>query len=312
MRTAAMLRSAMVAVAALLLTACAAPLPPRPDVPYGQGLLWQIDRPGQAPSYVFGTMHVSDYKVRDVPPEVHEALARADQAAFELVKEDEDDPETKKQLFRAALLPGGLTLETLLDDASYEQFIDIIESRAPDGPYLGKLHVNRFKPWFVMLMIGSGGDGPRGWNPLAVSLDDWLEERARDDDKVIVGLETSAEQLAVFNEMTMDDQVVLLKDRLADYDQGPNYWTWRQLYLDGDTAMFFGLWQATLARLEPGLAARFAERFLDGRNRIMVERMMPLFERAPTFVAVGALHLPGELGVLSRLEREGYTVTRLR
>jgi hypothetical protein len=39
--------------------------------------------------------------------------------------------------------------------------------------------------------------------------------------------------------------------------------------------------------------------------------MMPYMEQRSAFVAVGALHLPGEQGVLRLLERQGYRVTRL-
>jgi uncharacterized protein YbaP (TraB family) len=44
----------------------------------------------------------------------------------------------------------------------------------------------------------------------------------------------------------------------------------------------------------------------------MTEALLPVFARGSTFVAVGALHMPGEEGILSLLERRGYTVTRLQ
>lgn len=39
--------------------------------------------------------------------------------------------------------------------------------------------------------------------------------------------------------------------------------------------------------------------------------MLSYIEQRSAFMAVGALHLPGEQGVLRLLEREGYVVTRL-
>jgi hypothetical protein len=43
----------------------------------------------------------------------------------------------------------------------------------------------------------------------------------------------------------------------------------------------------------------------------MVERLRPRLAEGGAFVAVGALHLPGEEGILRLLERQGYRVTRL-
>jgi len=40
----------------------------------------------------------------------------------------------------------------------------------------------------------------------------------------------------------------------------------------------------------------------------MVERMQPLLTAGDSFIAIGALHLPGERGVLRLLAQRGYTV----
>lgn len=98
---------------------------------------------------------------------------------------------------------------------------------------------------------------------------------------------------------------------LDDDNNWRSFRFFRDLYLTGDTAMFYALWQHDLKDVEPAVARRFTERFLHRRSHNMVERMLPLLEADSTFVAVGALHLPGEEGVLALLEREGYAVTRL-
>jgi uncharacterized protein YbaP (TraB family) len=43
----------------------------------------------------------------------------------------------------------------------------------------------------------------------------------------------------------------------------------------------------------------------------MSERMQQYLQQGKVFVAVGALHLPGEDGLLNLLEQQGYTVRRL-
>lgn len=47
-----------------------APLSFAAPVTYTQGLLWKIERAGQAPSYVFGTIHSEDSRVLTLPKPV--------------------------------------------------------------------------------------------------------------------------------------------------------------------------------------------------------------------------------------------------
>ena len=44
------------------------------------------------------------------------------------------------------------------------------------------------------------------------------------------------------------------------------------------------------------------------RNKAWAEKLPTIMKAAPTFVAVGALHLPGEKGLLKLLKSQGYTV----
>jgi uncharacterized protein len=43
----------------------------------------------------------------------------------------------------------------------------------------------------------------------------------------------------------------------------------------------------------------------------MVERMTDRLAEGGAFVAVGALHLPGERGILNLLARRGYRISRV-
>ncbi len=45
------------------------------------------------------------------------------------------------------------------------------------------------------------------------------------------------------------------------------------------------------------------------RNQKWVEQLPTLMMRAPSFIAVGALHLAGERGLVNLLRQKGYTVT---
>ncbi len=44
----------------------------------------------------------------------------------------------------------------------------------------------------------------------------------------------------------------------------------------------------------------------------MAERAEPILQAGPTFIAVGALHLPGETGLVKLLRAKGYSVTAVQ
>ena len=48
------------------------------------------------------------------------------------------------------------------------------------------------------------------------------------------------------------------------------------------------------------------------RNKTWAQKLPAIMKAAPTFVAVGALHLPGNKGLLSLLKKQGYTVEAVK
>ena len=127
----------------------------------------------------------------------------------------------------------------------------------------------------------------------------------------MVALEKLEEQMALLEERSSQDQAAILREVLDQLEDDPDP-------LEGlITDYLAGSMTDTYRRVEQEARGgdadgrRFKEVFLDARNRIMVERMIPLLERGKAFVAVGALHMPGEEGILALLEQRGYRVTRV-
>jgi uncharacterized protein YbaP (TraB family) len=54
---------------------------------------------------------------------------------------------------------------------------------------------------------------------------------------------------------------------------------------------------------------RFIDELVIKRNKRMAERMQKVLKKGNAFIAIGALHLPGEMGVLRLLEKQGYRVS---
>jgi uncharacterized protein YbaP (TraB family) len=55
----------------------------------------------------------------------------------------------------------------------------------------------------------------------------------------------------------------------------------------------------------------FEEIMLTARNKVMSARAAGILAEGSAFIAVGALHLPGEKGLVELFRKEGYTLTAL-
>jgi uncharacterized protein YbaP (TraB family) len=79
-------------------------------------------------------------------------------------------------------------------------------------------------------------------------------------------------------------------------------------YKRQDLAAMMAINESAMAIGEQRLAKEFQRRLIVDRNHRMADRMEPYLKQGGAFVAVGALHLPGEQGLLRLLEQQGYSV----
>jgi uncharacterized protein len=303
---AAVLSRWLVVTLVLFVASCTAPLPlpERPDIPFGEGRIWQAERPGQPVSWLFGTMHVTDPRVFDLPEAVESAFERADIAVFEV---DYLRRSSRKELNRHFDLPEGQVLEEVVGHDTYRDLRELMRTQLL--PYW---EYSRRQPWVAWMAISDRQITVDIQNdPERLVLDDWLLVRARKARKGVAFLETDSEQWQAFSGIPMEDQVSMLRSAIDSYYGSRTRVEAISLYLEGDLALRYALWKRSLSDLDPVVAELYHRRIIEDRNQTMVERMLPLMEDSSIFVAVGAMHMPGEEGVLRTLEKRGYTITRL-
>jgi len=287
------LRSSAVALLALL-AAAAAPAPAVAQ--YERGLLWRVEGKGAAPSHVFGTIHLADPRVTKLPPAVEREFDRARSVALELTL----DSSNILLLANRMLYTDGRDLESV---AGAELFGKAAAITAGLG--LPEQILRAFKPWAVALVLSAPPQDP------ANVLDFVLAQRAQAKGKPVRELEGMEEQIGVLEGLPEADQVALLRQAVENRGRMQD-WIGRLVdaYLARDLAAM-----QRISEESSGGDARvnevYTERLLGQRNERMVERMEPWLAEGGAFVAMGALHLYGERGVLALLQGRGYRVTRV-
>lgn len=275
-------------------------------VPHGEGRLWRVERGDAPPSHVMGTIHITDPRVRDLPAPIREAFESSEQAAFELIF----TPEEREIMARGSAVdpqerPARVSLAKALDKETYERAMKVAARYG-----LAAEAVDCMPPGALAFLFQTPPDELRRRAEGDLFLDLWLIQWAYDLGLRVVALETLEEQMALLEERSSQDQAAILREVLDQLEEDPD--PLESLITD----YLAGSMTATYRRMEEEgrddpADRRFKEVFLDARNHTMVERMIPLLERGKAFVAVGALHMPGEEGILALLEQRGYRVTRV-
>jgi uncharacterized protein YbaP (TraB family) len=100
----------------------------------------------------------------------------------------------------------------------------------------------------------------------------------------------------------------VLKHSQADKER--DFETLLKAYLSGDAAEISALDdKMTSAMLPKDLWAKMRVKLIDERNVQMAERIVSAANQSAVFVAVGASHLPGEGGLLTRLRNAGFKLS---
>lgn len=265
---------------------------------YEQGILWRVEKPGVPASHVFGTVHVDDARVTKLPAPVSHALNESRSLTVELSL----DPGNIMALASRMLLQDGRNLAGIAGGELYGRASALAGKLGLPEPAL-----NLFKPWAVALMVMMPRQNPEN------VLDYLLVRKATAQGKPVHELETVNEQVDVFEGMAESEQVALLRYAVDNYARMSAH-TGRLVdaYVARDLSGMWRISQEDTDRPETRrLNEVFVERVLYSRNQRMAERMQARLAEGNGFIAVGALHLYGDRGVLAELQRRGYRVTRV-
>lgn len=266
------------------------------SVPFGQGILWRVSAPGLEPSHLFGTIHVDDPGVLALPDTVATALEQARRVVLEI---DLDD-----RAQSAFALASRVSQPLHWDRALAPEILGRLFAIAHEQHGLAPTQLELLKPWALFTLLSRPPPGDR---PV---LDAALRQRALALQIPVFGLETVAELTGALDAIRLDDQMALLRASVCAYDQlAEQVDRLVELYLARDLDGMLVLTGAQ--RGDAAVFERFLEQVLFVRNERMLARLEGHLEAGRAFVAVGALHLPGDRGLLLGLRELGFSLQRI-
>jgi uncharacterized protein YbaP (TraB family) len=279
----------------------------------GRGLLWKVEKPGAAPSFLFGTMHMSDPRVTALPASAEAAFAKADAVVIETT-DVLDQAKMTEAMFTHPHLMMFTDAGSLPELLSPEDRALVEAALKERGIALAA--VQKMKPWIIAALVSVPAcelSRKAAGEPV---LDVLLANRAKERGIPLHGLESMIDQLEAMASLPLDFHVKGLVETLKLGDGIDDVMeTMLSLYVAGEVAMVWPFFRAVLpsgtADDEASFAA-FQEAMIVTRNRTMAEEAAPHFEAGGAFVAVGALHLPGADGLVELLRARGYAVTRVQ
>jgi len=263
-----------------------------------QGLLWEIYGNGLTDtSYLYGTMHIQDERVFQFQEGVEKAFDRSVIFAMELNMDSVNTLELMSEL----IMESPHRLDSLLSEKEYE----IVNQYFKDSLGIGLLIFNKMQPIYTSQMVSL----KKMNKDSAEALDIYLFNKAKEQNKIVVGLEFMEEQINAFKSIPYDIQAKELFNAVEDAINGED----QQIdglidyYVKGDLDRLLAL---TLESefSDNEINTIFQKVFLVNRNHKMADRSEKYIKEGSTFIAIGAAHLPGNEGVIENLRKKGYTV----
>ena len=283
--------------------------------PYTEGTFWEVSKDGEVLGHILGTIHMNDEKVTKLDKKVMDIFNNSVGYSIEAFPSSHlwnpyhgFENIKKKMMFED---------KTLEDVAGKKTANDVFQILTKNG--VGEEYATKIKPWAAMFSIAakSKHSGP--------IIDHKLLDLASIQEKEIYQIESPEELLAAFYAMPMKSQVELLKSKIEHFPKiQETLDDMVDAYMEEDLQ---GLMDASTSFVDKSDYQKnkhlqvYLKHSVYIRNIVMAHYMnLPFLYgldrykgQGGTFVCVGALHLLGEKGVLSLLEKQyGFEVKRIK
>ena len=273
---------------------------------FTEGLFWKIEKDGEYVGHIFGTLHMNDARIGKLHDKVNKVLDESKSFAMEAFPSDHYwNPYQGGQLIKHDMvLPKGESLKEYVDEETFARIQEVLVDTLGMQPEL----VETLRPWAAMRSFAVRAESND------VILDYALLERAADQRKELFQVESIEEFIVTLQEMPIDAQVALLKFTVNSYPEMRGIIDdMLDAYLEQDLKAMYEISTRFIPREPENEQWReiYLKHVIEIRNIVMEHYMRKPMRLKDTFIAVGAVHLYGDKGVLALMEKDGYTVSRV-
>ncbi len=268
-------------------------------------LLWEVSGNGlKQPSYLFGTFHLLNDSYLNTVPEVKQSF---DKSKGVVVETELDSSRL------AELAPKMVMTDNKISNLISAEDFALVDAEVKQAMGYELKMLDQMKPMSLLMLLSvteyQKAEVLKQYTGSA--LDAYFANQGRKDGKKITRLETMEQQFdLLYNQHSVEKQAVQLVGYVRDKETSLKVSDQiTKLYFDKNLSK---MWDESEAFNKVFFGDEDMAYMVDDRNKNWMKQLPGLMKEQSTFVAVGALHLPGPNGLIVLLQRAGYTVKPLQ
>ncbi len=278
-------------------------------------LLWKISGKDLSnPSYLLGTFHLKPGEYIDSIPGARASLEASEQVIGEI--DTKDMMSEMMVMQQKMMMPADTTYHMLYNDSDYQTVDEGLKAIFGTGlEQLGKLKPSGIQMIYLQILITRYYPG---LNPMNM-LDAYIQKEAAENQKPVHGLESLEGQCFVlFESSSLERQAELLLCNIRS-SEGKDALDEMKILLDrmetdynrGALNELYKIYASDPSNPCPNTPEEL-DIINKSRNDAWMKKLPELMRDKSSFIAVGALHLAGEEGLLNQLEKAGYQVEAVK
>lgn len=283
-------------------------------------LLWKVSKEGLSDSYIFGTHHIIPSKSISSIEGLQAAYSNSETIIGEINISEMSDLSEVSYMGQAMMAPKDSLLESIIGKGNMDDLKTIME-KYPNEQVSIEM-INYLKPHSINTLLTLSITQsiikkilPNDNSPLGI--DFIFQQKALSEGKEVYGLESLRYQTdMLYNSESILEAGQKLKQLIDCIKKHKDFveaslTDMTETYLKQDLNLLYtSAHQPKNEDVCPTLQMSPKEwkTMVDDRNKAWIPLLTEQISKQSCFIAVGALHLPGEMGIIKLLRKEGYNV----